>query len=89
MTLTAKDIASIIKTCKNAGISEFQQGELRLKFFESVPQANLKMTDRDNLIELERTIAKDDDLREMRIQNLMISDPLRYEELMRNNYGED
>lgn len=88
MTLSPKDIATIIKTCKNAGISEFQLGDLSLKFFEVSPQAGQPtMTEQDKRIELERTLNSDDDLNELRLQNLMIDDPLRYEEFMRSPYG--
>jgi hypothetical protein len=86
MTIDPKDIARIIKVCKNAGIREFELGDLHLKFFESSPQASVpEMTAQDKLQELERTIAADNDLNDLRLQNLMIEDPLRYEEIMRKS----
>lgn len=80
--MTPKEIAQLIKACKNAGITEFRLGDLYLKFSiePTAPQAT-PLTEADKLVELERRIAEDEDLKQLQLQNLMMEDPLAYEEL--------
>jgi hypothetical protein len=83
--MTPKEIAALIRTCKNAGISTFKLDNLSFTFKEKTePQATLTPSGDDALVELERKLAEDDDLRALRIQNLMLEEPLRYEEVMRS-----
>lgn len=80
--MTPKEIAQIIKACKNAGINEFRLGDLYLKFQgTTAPQATPTLSEADKLVELERRIAEDEDLKQLQLQNMMMEDPLAYEEL--------
>ena len=87
--MTPKDIAQIIKCCKNAGISEFRLDSLYLKFRESAePQAMPTLSESEALVELERKLAQDEDLEQLHLQNLMMEDPLAYEEMRRQNVAQ-
>jgi hypothetical protein len=85
--LSAKDISSIIKSCKDSGIKSLDYGGLKLSF-EGQPldphddiQLDNAQGNQSHL--LEKEIEEDSDLRELELQNLMISDPVAYEKHMR------
>jgi len=90
VNFTAKEISSIIRSCRDTGVKEFCCGELKLSFHDA---ASVNHTSAPNLIEtglpqeaqanIEQDIETDGDLRDIELQTLMINDPLAYEKAMR------
>lgn len=87
---TAKDISLIVKSCKDSGVSSLEVGGLKLSFegehTESLDEhisQELIIPEGNQTQLLEKNIEEDADLRELELQNLMISDPMAYEKHMR------
>ena len=91
---TAKDISVIIKACKDSGVSSLNCGGLKLSFQLEAPveepepiQGGLHLaTDlvEDDSEEFKERQAEDDaELRDLELQNLMMSDPVGFEQHMR------
>ena len=89
---TAKDISTIIKSCKDSGVRSLDYGGLKLSFEaeERSPEAiqgglQLAPYPESNEKELleERQIEDNDALRELELQDLMMTDPVGYEKHMR------
>lgn len=91
---TAKDISVIIKACKDSGVSSLDCGGLKLSFQSEAPvvepepiQGGLHLA--TNLVEddseevQERQAEDDAELRDLELQNLMMSDPVGFEQHMR------
>lgn len=82
---TAKEIASIIRACKSSGVKEIEYNGLLLRFHPSEPQEK-KLPPVENHQFIENVEPEppvyDEDLEEIRKQNLMLEDPLAYEEEM-------
>jgi len=88
---TAKDISAIIDSCKGSGIRTLEYEGLKLTF-ESEPEtvpyrepAFVDLPQQGNEKELleERQVEDDEELRDLELQNLMMSDPIGYEKHMR------
>jgi len=86
-TLMSKEIVSIIKACGEHGVRVFKQGDLEIIFGkeESVEQ-DLAYVDPSLLrpIEVDPRFAEEQAAinREEELENLMISDPALYEEML-------
>lgn len=90
---TAKDISTIIKACKDSGVSSLDCGGLKLSFHQVVEPEPEPDPAQDNLHlapvgevdeeEAERQAYGDDELRDLELQNLLMSDPVGYEQQMR------
>lgn len=92
MTLTAKEICSIIKSCKDAQVTHFECGTVRIIFstkpiVEKISTDATPHTETDNSIQFKEILftpeknPEKDNERDA-IDELMISDPARYEELL-------
>lgn len=89
LSLKAQDAVMIIKTCKEAGVLTFELDNLKIVFGKVeepaiVPdhqphqsQFNRQMEIPDTGYRLQEETYSEDD-----IENMMISDPVKYEELM-------
>ena len=88
---TAKEISSIIRSCKDSGVTSFECGGLKLSFEPVVvAKDDFGLSDEHvmptNTAEhdlISQKLEEDDDLRELDLQNLMIDDPIAYEKHMR------
>ncbi len=95
---TAKDISVIIKACKDSGVSSLDCGGLKLSFHVEEPAAEREPFQGDFLATdldegdpkylAERQADEDQELRDLELQNLMISDPVGFEQHMRHEDGE-
>jgi len=94
---TAKDISVIIKACKDSGVSSLDCGGLKLSFHVEEPaadpepfQGDSKFTDLDEGDPedlAERHAEENQELRDLELQNLMISDPVAFEQHMKYEDG--
>lgn len=81
--MTTDEIEKLIKACKNAGVRELKLDKMRLEFFPPSDQAvSLPSTDAIEQ-EIAQKLAEDEDLHDLRMQNLLLQDPLAHEEEMR------
>ena len=86
---TAKDISTIIKSCKDSGVTSLECGGLKLSFDPVDPdpmQVGLQLApalEGNEKELLERQVEDDNELRDLELQNLMIDDPVGYEKHMR------
>jgi hypothetical protein len=84
---TAKDISTIIRACRDTGVRSLDCGGLKLQFHEEAPAQVLEPVNNapyaaDMEVE-EISVEDDEDLRELELQNMMLSDPVAYEKHMR------
>ncbi len=92
---TAKDISVIIKSCKDSGVSSLDYGGLKLSFRSEEPEAesepDLPILSPIDIAEDEgladRQVEENQELRDLELQNLMISDPVGFEQHMRYEDG--
>ena len=90
VNFTAKEISSIIRSCRDTGVREFCCGDLKLSFHAAASET---VATAPTLIEtglptnaianINEEIDSDADLHEIEMQTLMIQDPLAYEKAMR------
>ena len=87
---TAKDISVIIKSCKDSGVRSLDYGGLKLSFepeeSTTIPNQGLHLAPLIEGNEQElfgKEVEDDPELRDLELQNLMISDPVGYEKHMR------
>ena len=87
---TAKDISTIIRACRDSGVKEFSLGDIKLSFHSAVsasPEIAPDLIDtglsQEVQTKIESEFDSDEDLREIALQDLMISDPEAYEKAMR------
>ncbi len=91
---TAKDISAILKACKDSGVNSFECGGLKLSFHSEAPveepqpiQGGLHLAtdlvEEDSKEFMERQSEDDTELRDLELQNLMMSDPVGFEQHMR------
>jgi len=90
IVLNSNDVCNIIKECANTGVSELKFGDLHLKFGYTlpaqpqaplgaeIPEAQLKQEENEYL-DQEFYKSKDDE-----IENMIIEDPSKFEELLNN-----
>ena len=88
---TAKEISTILRSCKESGVTNFKCGGLELSFEPAVVESHVveevyEDPRQDQAVHQE--IEDDDDLRALDLQNLMISDPIAYEKHMRHEAHE-
>lgn len=86
--LTTQDIEKLIEACKNGGVSKLKFEKLELSFHapaDSRPLANA-IASTSPAKSIETIIDEDQDLRELLLENIAISDPLAYEQ-MREDRG--
>ena len=95
MDFTAKEISTIIRSCRDTGVREFSCGELKLTFTSTEnasPQIAQTLIGTGLSQEVHQTIENeidlDEDLQEIELQTLMIEDPMAYERAMRWQGGE-
>jgi hypothetical protein len=90
---TAKDISTIIKACKDSGVRSLDCGGLKLSFepeereiapMAGAHQEELIVGPQESMPERELSSEDEEELNELELQNLMISDPVGYENLMRH-----
>jgi hypothetical protein len=89
---TAKDISVIIKSCKDAGVNWLDYGGLKLSFRSDeptvVPTPMITPVPNEGSEESDNTDFEDNqELKDLELQNLMISDPVEYEKYMRHGDG--
>lgn len=89
---TAKDISTIIRSCKGTGVTSLDCGGLKLTFepqdtgpdiIQHSELAGFIPSGNETELLEEREVEDDDELRELELQNMMISDPVGFEKHMR------
>ena len=85
---TAKDISVIIKACKSSGVKSLNYNGLDLSFdiLGDAPEVITMLASDSQKIENNHQEIEEDEsqeLRDLELQNLMISDPVAYEKHMR------
>ena len=95
---TAKDISVIIKACKDSGVSSLDCGGLKLSFHAEESAAepepiqgqffNGGSDEVDHKKLSEMRADENQELQDLELQNLMISDPVAFEQHMRHDEGE-
>lgn len=92
--LESSEICSIIKACGESEVSELKFGDLSIKFGRSASHLNPEPV-LDRSIEQEQTRIQDEVLvqdelmsREDELANMLVEDPVRYEEMLAE-MGED
>jgi len=95
---TAKDISVIIKACKDSGVSSLDCGGLKLSFHVEEPATEPEPIQGDSYFPVdpdqgdpkelaEKQAEENQELRDLELQNLMISDPVAFEQHMRYEGG--
>ena len=89
---TAKDISTIIRACKDTGLTSLDCGGLKLSFNTEYQEAapisgGLQLApflvgNEKELLE-DREVEDNDELRQLELQDMMISDPVGFEKHMR------
>lgn len=95
--LTSKDICNIIKQCSYSGVTHFNFGDLQISFKQSQLKAEENsitpgteiLGDELSQAEETATIQNEVQTREEQLEEMLLTDPLQFEELIRNGELED
>ena len=89
--LTGNDIRDIIKICGDSGVSMFKYGKLEIRFGSSQSPAREIPESIPQFQEVEAAALLDGEaeIREGQLEEMIVSDPVQFEELMKQNELED